>query len=137
MPYAFKFVISYTASIFAATVVLVLIGYSLLGSDPVTYSLGILGAAVTVIAILALLPAILLVWLETLQEPRLSILRSGFWGLIVGLTESTVFMLVVANGDLVSGFGYILMFTAIGIIAGASFALCWNSLPKAHSKLSG
>lgn len=137
MHYAFKFALSYIASIFATSGVLVVIGYPWLGNASLNYSIGILGAVLTVIAILALLPAILLVWLETLQEQRLSLFRAGYWGLILGLTESTVFMLIVSNGDLASGFGYVLMFTAIGIIAGASFALCWNSLPNAHSKRSG
>ena len=128
MSYVIRFSVSYVAALLAVFVFVTVIVISFFEIDLFSYSRGILSSSVSVAALLALLPAIIAVWLEAKHSKYLKVSKFGLYGMITGFIESTIFIWIAYNGDLASGSRYILSLTLAGSIGGTSLALIWNRL---------
>lgn len=128
MAHAVRFTLSYFFALVAVTIMLGAVGIWILEPEEVAYSLKLLAVAISVVALLALLPAIFAVWQNTRDKPDLSPLQFAWLGTLVGFVESACFMWIAYNGQLADSVGYILLLSIAGFVGGGTMALAWNRL---------
>ncbi|MEM9569878.1 MAG: hypothetical protein AAF996_00325 [Pseudomonadota bacterium] len=128
---ALKFIASYLSALAATMFVLTMIGFFVFGNETLSAALGEYMAVLIGVALFSLPPAILFVWSHTRLEGRLNGLRFGMYGLMTAFVESSIVIWFAFNGDLATGFGYIVSLSLAGFIGGVTISIVWNRLTKA------
>jgi hypothetical protein len=126
-----KFTASYASALASTMLVLGLVGFFVFGGEILGASFGEYLALLIVTALLALVPAILFVWIDSRTHARLSALRFGAYGLIIAFAESCLVMWLAFNGNLAAGWGYIIAFSVAGLVGGVTISKVWNGLTSA------